>query len=268
MRRCSPPHILTLGLALCLIGGCAAAPPKVDPSPETPWQAYWYFARGDLMEAQGRPQQALEEYLHALKYDPWSLDLRLAAAGVLTRMGGWKEAADLLEKTVERHPGSVEAWLLLGDCHLRLRRPQEAENGFRKVLRLDPDHIPARKHLAALYEWQEEYDRANGLYEELLALVKRPENMRLRRADNFVRMKRYRRAQEEYLRALKIRGDLVEGHRGVARTYEFMEQPQLAVDYYHQAIESNPYRPALKQHLAELLVRLGALRRPWTSIAG
>ncbi len=252
-------HCLTaisIFLAVCLAAGCAAAPRKADPVPEVPWQAYWYFARGDLLELQGRPRQALDEYLLALKYDPGSLEPRLAAARVMGQLGGWKEAAGILEQTVQQAPASVQAYLLLGTCYMQLRRPLEAEKTFQRILRLDPDHIPTHKQLAALYEWQEDYARANEHYQMLLPLVKRPENMRLHRGDNFIRMKQYRQAQKEYLQALEIREDLTEGHRGVARTYELLGQSQQAVATYRTAIEWFPQQPALRRYLAELLVRL------------
>jgi tetratricopeptide (TPR) repeat protein len=77
-----------------------------------------------------------------------SLEKRLAAnplSPVFARLarfyldaGRLEEARELCERGIEHYPEYATAHLLLGQCHLRMQRPDKAKKEFRETLALQP----------------------------------------------------------------------------------------------------------------------------------
>jgi len=90
----------------------------------------------------------------------------LAAGAKQLADGDAKAALPLLQSAAEALPDSVEAQLALADCRLQLGAFEDALAGYRRVLKLSPDHRRAKDLVAALTS------RASSR-EDRLALIKR-----------------------------------------------------------------------------------------------
>lgn len=74
----------------------------------------------------------------------------LALARVLALQGDYPRAYAELERSVELDARNPQAFVALGETAVRLRRMSDARQWWRKVLELDPGHVPTRVNLALL----------------------------------------------------------------------------------------------------------------------
>jgi len=94
---------------------------------------------GRLYLHQGLFHRARRELDAALQDQPTRLDLRLALAECLWRMGRVPEARARCEEALETSPDCLKALLLLADCNRQQRRLGAAERLLRRAAQVDPD---------------------------------------------------------------------------------------------------------------------------------
>jgi tetratricopeptide (TPR) repeat protein len=89
-------------------------------------------------DAAGNREEAVEEYMAALKGNPRSEEV-LIALGDIKRMGlRFEEAAEYYRRALEINSRDYDSAYGLGVCHLRLGQPDKAEAPFRRAAALDP----------------------------------------------------------------------------------------------------------------------------------
>jgi tetratricopeptide (TPR) repeat protein len=89
-------------------------------------------------DAAGNREEAVEEYMAALKGNPRSEEV-LIALGDIKRMGlRFEEAAEYYRRALEINSRDYDSAYGLGVCHLRLGQPDKAEASFRRAAALDP----------------------------------------------------------------------------------------------------------------------------------
>ncbi len=108
------------------------------------------LAEADLLEAAGKPGEALGPLLRLEAREPWNpwAPLRLGKLHLAASRFG--EAATRLREAVKAVPKHPEPHALLGDALSGLGRNDEAEASYRKALALEPMHAPARNGLRRL----------------------------------------------------------------------------------------------------------------------
>jgi radical SAM superfamily enzyme YgiQ (UPF0313 family) len=108
------------------------------------------LAEADLLEAAGKPGEALGPLLRLKAREPWNpwAPLRLGKLHLAASRFG--EAAARLREAVEAVPKHPEPHALLGDALSGLGRNDEAQASYREGLALAPAHAPARLGLRRL----------------------------------------------------------------------------------------------------------------------
>lgn len=76
---------------------------------------------------------------------------RAGLAVIEIRRGDLERAQQLLESAVENETGFVDAHYMLGELHLRMGRPGEAQEQFEQALWEDDDHALSHFGMARLY---------------------------------------------------------------------------------------------------------------------
>lgn len=94
----------------------------------------------------------------------------LQTARDLADRGNLEEAATLCKTYLEQNYTSIEAYLLLGEVYQGVGKEEEAEQCFRKVIYLDPNHYDALMHLALLKEHQGDMGSATLLRQRIQRL--------------------------------------------------------------------------------------------------
>jgi len=94
-----------------------------------------------------------------LKANPDNINARRILGSVYMRMaqngrdaeGSLGKAIEQYRKIVQKEPGDVESWTMLGDLYRFSNNSPEAEKAYKEALKADPDNSDALKNLAKLY---------------------------------------------------------------------------------------------------------------------
>ncbi len=133
----------------------------------------------------GNPDEAIKYFKQAVKADPDNLDLRLEMASALLANEQEVAARNEANRILARDPKHVDAQLLLVQIHTLRHEFHLAEQILRKVVKQAPEHVPARKALAAfLLSRGTNLFNANRIREAAIvyreALEVEPENLTVR----------------------------------------------------------------------------------------
>jgi tetratricopeptide (TPR) repeat protein len=78
-------------------------------------------------------QNALREYRHALRYNPFNPFILFSMATLHAETGEFEQAITLLQQAVTIEPNFVGGYQMLGDLLLHLQRKEDAENAFQRA---------------------------------------------------------------------------------------------------------------------------------------
>ena len=121
-----------LNVALCLPSPCLA---------QTEADAAFYFKRAmsekDNMAKQDR---ALQDFATALKLSPKRDDILAEQAALLFLVEEDEEALEAAEKATRLNSKNARAWLVLGKCLSRKKRPQEGLDALNHAMALTPEN--------------------------------------------------------------------------------------------------------------------------------
>lgn len=167
-----------------------------------------YILRGDLQLELGRPLEALGSYSTVIALDRDNAYAQQKVAICLRQLEKWESAADALRKVLDQDSYRDSARIALGDCLLHLNRPEDAlacfeacwsegaflqslfgkavalhllrradqaEAMYRRLLDLAPDCEEALANLIALSMEQYALGRVQRYAEQLIAL--RPDSV-------------------------------------------------------------------------------------------
>ena len=81
------------------------------------------------------------------------------------------EAIEMYSRTIDKAPGFVPLYCLLGDAYLAIGHFEDAITEYKMAIWLDSLNIPAYRHLSQAYEEQGDYDRAIETYQKLISIM-------------------------------------------------------------------------------------------------
>jgi Flp pilus assembly protein TadD len=100
----------------------------------------------------GRIDEAINEYITALKINPNHADVHNNLGNIYLKQGRINEAINEYVTVLKLKPDSAEAHNNLGADYANIGRMYEAEKEFQEVLNLNPGDVEARKNLEILTE--------------------------------------------------------------------------------------------------------------------
>ncbi|HRH82334.1 MAG TPA: tetratricopeptide repeat protein [Thiobacillaceae bacterium] len=102
---------------------------------------HWrYTVRGVLMEWLRRPEAAIEAYQGALRSLPTDVKALRSIAWLHAQRQRWDQAADGFRKALEVEPGHADTWFNLGFAQDKLGDRRAAGAAFSHATELDPRH--------------------------------------------------------------------------------------------------------------------------------
>jgi predicted O-linked N-acetylglucosamine transferase (SPINDLY family) len=211
------------------------------------------FRHAGTLAALGRLDQAQAALRRALAVDARSADAWAALFHVLDAADDLEGAAQALERLVSLRPDWVDAHYNHGAALKRLKRPGEAEQAFRRALRLDAGHAPSWRMLGGVLMGEGRLDAALELYGE--ARARCPEDFALESAELFALNASERVSEDELFERHKAFGARLE--RAVPARFAPFRNPRepqrrLRVGYvsgefgYH--VVTLFMRPVLERH--------------------
>jgi adenylate cyclase len=122
-----------------------------------------HFAKGQLLLAQGRPEQALPQYETVIASNRNWVDALYGLGIYKIRLGSIEETIPLVEQAIRlspRDPFVANWYTLIGRVHLVQSRTDEAIRWLEKALDANPELAHAHAPLAAAYALKGETERA------------------------------------------------------------------------------------------------------------
>jgi len=124
-----------------------------------------YNNSGRILSSQGRDEEAIRMYERALEVDPRSITpLWNLWTAYLQRLRQPQRAERIATQLVEHAPESPWSRHALAWVYVALRRFEEAEEGMRAVLEVDPENAYATPNLAHLFYRRGAYEEAVEIY--------------------------------------------------------------------------------------------------------
>ena len=87
------------------------------------------------------------------------------------KSNGLANALDIYINAIEKAPGFVPLYCLLGDIYRTIGQYDEAITEYKMAIWLDSLNIPAYRHLCQAYEEQGDYDNAIEVYKKLISIL-------------------------------------------------------------------------------------------------
>jgi tetratricopeptide (TPR) repeat protein len=142
----------------------------------------------------------------------------LVKGWIMVARNGVNEAIDLYRNALEKAPGFILLYCLLGDIYRSIGRYEDAVLEYKMAIIMDSLNIPAYRSLCSLYEELGDMDNAI----------------------------------ESYQRLIEIQPNAAEYHSNLANILYLKGEPQAAISYYQNAITLNP-KPEWTSVIAQTL---------------
>lgn len=112
-------------------------------------EARVFFKNGELQEQSREFGNALKYYYEAMRLQPEKLEYMLAAARILSLdKGRQRQAAELYELAMAKHPASPEPGLELGNLYMRSGMHTRAKRVYETAARQFPQHAELKRKMA------------------------------------------------------------------------------------------------------------------------
>lgn len=112
-------------------------------------EARLFFKNGELQEQSREYTNALKYYYEAMRLQPDKLEYVIAAGRILSMdKTKQRQAAELYEQTIAKHPDSPEPRLELGSLYMRTGMFMRAKRVYEAALQQLPNHPELKRKLA------------------------------------------------------------------------------------------------------------------------
>ena len=191
-----------------------------DTVEKSPQKARPHWILGTVLNKQGRTEEAIEHYLHALRINPESEKTHNNLGLAFYNQGRTKESIEHYLHALQIKPDYEEAHINLGSVLNNQGRTEEAKEHYLQALRINPESEKTHLNLG------------NILYNQ----------------------GRTEEAKEHYLQALKKNPESEEAHNNLAILLVHIGNIERAIAYFRKALQINPdYVPA-KNNLKKVLM--------------
>ncbi len=198
-----PVESLNTGLVLFKSGDMAAAVIELKNAVQgAPDNAEARLALGKASLGVGDAAGALKEFKRARSLGLASDELNLSITRALIDGGNMSEAA--VELALSSN-GSSAAWMTLqGSLDLAVGRFEEAQNGFKRAIELEPDNVEARRGAVSAAIGLGETDQARAFIDAALVVTQEDFEIWLLKGNLDRHDKKYNEAIEAFTKALEI----------------------------------------------------------------
>jgi len=216
----------------------------------------WHMA-GAINGMTGRHQSAADCFRKVLALQPHATTSRLNLAHALLQLGQWEAAAEQCTATLEKDPGSAEAWSMLGRSHAGRGQHAEACDAFRQALRVKPDLPQALTGLGLALHQLGQWAESVGQFRHALRLRPELAQAHFGLGSSLLKMGNLQEALQHQLEAARLDPEYAEAHLGAGTALSMMGSQMEAVEHIRTAIRLKPDFLYAYLTLAATLLTLG-----------
>jgi tetratricopeptide (TPR) repeat protein len=250
--------VLALALAFATTGFTQA---KTDARSE----AYYHFSKGRLLDDQGQPGQAIDEFKKALELDPNNSLILSEMAESYLRNNRVRDAVESAQKSIQADRDNIEAHKLLTTVFLQIigrataQQPPSAEtinsaiHEFEEIIRIDPTERQSFLMLGRLYQIKGDRDKATEIYKQFLGVEPGSEEGVTALAKLHMDAGNYKEAIDLLENFVKQRPDSDGALQTLGEAYSDTQEYTKAADAYKRASELDPDDVEIKKNEAQAL---------------
>jgi tetratricopeptide (TPR) repeat protein len=224
---------------------------RIDPDEKS------YNNLGDALLKEGRTEEAVAQYRKALQVDPAGADAHYNLGIVALRQGRTEEARAEYSEALRINPALAEAWNNLGNILFQQGRVEEAIADDREALRINPDYADAHIDLANAWLQQGRLEEAVAEYRQALLLDPARADVHFDLGVVAGRQGFAQKAVDEYREALRIDPGLAEARNNLGLIFFQQGRTEDAIAEYREALRINPGYAGAHCNLATALDREG-----------
>ena len=116
----------------------------------------------------------------------------------------------------------------------------EAQDLYKQVLKINPNHASTANNLGALFEELGEYQKAIGFYEKVIKIDSKHINALNNLGTLFRELKEYQKAKSYLEKVIEINPKHVDAHNNLGVVHHELKEFQKAINSYEKVIEINP----------------------------
>src|SRR5438093_214412 len=228
-------------------------------------EAYYHFSKARLLDDQGQPSQAIDEYKKALELEPNNSEILSEMAESYLRNNRLREAVDAAQKAIQADRDNVEAHKLLTTVYLQVigranaQQPPSAEtinnaiHEFEEIVRIDPTERQSFLMLGRLFQIKGDRAKATEIYKKFLGVEPGSEEGVTALAKLQMDAGNYKEAVELLEEFVKQRPDSDGALQTLGEAYSDMNEYGKAADAYKRAAQLDPDDVEIKKNEAQAL---------------
>tara|TARA_B100000586_G_scaffold220932_1_gene167968 strand:- start:44 stop:1693 length:1650 start_codon:yes stop_codon:yes gene_type:complete len=178
------------------------------------------------------------------------------------KKNNFQAAEQLYKQILEIEPDHIESIFYLGSLSIQIRNFDRAKQLFNKTIQIDPNHAQAYNNLGAIaFQKLKKNQEAISYYEKAIQI-----NPNFAQAYNnlgvvFQELKKNQEAVSCYEKAIQIDPNYAEAHNSLGITFQQLKKNQEAVSCYEKSIQINPNFAQAHNNLGIVFKELGEFQK-------
>ena len=207
---------------------------------DVPQGAKPHFDYGRILQNEGKPDEAIEQYKLTLQFDPKHAEAHMNLGVALTAQAKFDAAVPHMETAVRLQPNNGGFHLLFGNLLHRIGRIDEAAFHFETGVRLKPYSADAHYGYAAFLAAAGKNDEYIGELRNVIRLNPNYLDAYLRLGDALFAKGDLEEAKKHYLTALRGDPTLTVAYNNLGKVYLTQGQTSQAIVQFSEALRLNP----------------------------
>jgi Flp pilus assembly protein TadD len=216
---------------------------------------------GSALAAQGKYQDALVVYRHALALHPNDERTLNELGAALENSGDWRQAQMMFLQDISDHPETCNARFNLARSELRHDQANEAEQQFRTMLAQCPADATIHSGLGAALDSEGHTDTAEAEFRAALEIDAHDFTALYNLGSLALQAGQPEQAADFLRGAVEQRPKDVDAHQQLAAAYALSGRISDAVIQLREAITLSPANPDLHGQLSQALAGMGQLEQ-------
>lgn len=189
----------------------------LDPNMNDTEIAVGLLSRGNEALSQGKLEEAIADYRHALKHDPGSEDIHYNLGIALGRIGSDEEAITHYLEAIRILPDYAEAHNNLGNLLVKQGKYDDALDHFQIALDVNPESASTHNNIGTALARKGKITEATVHFAKAAYLQPAYLEARFNLANAYTTQGRLREAIEEYTEVLRIQPDFTPAMQALAK---------------------------------------------------
>ena len=149
-------------------------------------------------------------------------------------------AEELYKKIIKKEPQNIPANFNLGLLYRQLKDYKKSITQYEKVIKIKPNHIDAYNNLGSVYEILKDYKKSISQYEKAIEINPNFAQGYYNLGVALQGQSNFEKAISNYKKAIEIKPDYAKSYNNLGSVYEILKDYKKAITQYEKAIEINP----------------------------